>query len=220
MTVVQPAATVVLIRDGRAGLEALLLRRNSRLAFAGGSWVFPGGRIDDLDGGKESCEEVAARLAAVREAREETGLYVDPDSLLYFAHWTTPEPAPRRFATWFFVSDTFSTTQVEVDGSEIVDHLWVAPAQALEKHHERLIELLPPTFITLQELSGCEDVASAMQMYRRRDVQPITPRVGKTDEGVCMLYPGDAGYESCDALAAGKRHRFWMVETGWRYEVD
>jgi 8-oxo-dGTP pyrophosphatase MutT (NUDIX family) len=42
------AATVVLLRDGDDGLETLMLRKNSRLAF-GGMWVFPGGRIDDGD---------------------------------------------------------------------------------------------------------------------------------------------------------------------------
>ena len=35
-----PAATVVLIRDGRDGLEVLLARRSSQLAFHGGAWVF------------------------------------------------------------------------------------------------------------------------------------------------------------------------------------
>jgi len=39
------AATVVLLRDGDEGLETLMLRRNSKIAF-GGMWVFPGGRVD------------------------------------------------------------------------------------------------------------------------------------------------------------------------------
>lgn len=37
-----PAATVVLLREGRVAPEVLLLRRNSQLAFHGGAWVFPG----------------------------------------------------------------------------------------------------------------------------------------------------------------------------------
>jgi 8-oxo-dGTP pyrophosphatase MutT (NUDIX family) len=44
-----PAATVVLLRDGPEGPETLLLRRNSKLVFAGGHWVFPGGRLDAAD---------------------------------------------------------------------------------------------------------------------------------------------------------------------------
>ena len=68
-----PAATVVLVRDGDAGLETLMLHKNSKLAF-GGMWVFPGGRIDDEDReGAESAED-AARRAAVREAVEEADL--------------------------------------------------------------------------------------------------------------------------------------------------
>ncbi len=41
------AATAVLLRNSEQGLETLLLRRNAKLAFAGGAWVFPGGAIDE-----------------------------------------------------------------------------------------------------------------------------------------------------------------------------
>ena len=83
-----PAATVVCLRDGAAGLEVLLGRRSSKLAFHGGAWVFPGGRIDpeDYPGGVVSEDpdavHTAARTAAAREAMEEAGLVVDPDSLV------------------------------------------------------------------------------------------------------------------------------------------
>ena len=43
-----PAATVVVLRDAPSGVEVLMLRKSSRIAF-GGMWVFPGGRIDAAD---------------------------------------------------------------------------------------------------------------------------------------------------------------------------
>jgi 8-oxo-dGTP pyrophosphatase MutT (NUDIX family) len=43
------AATVVLLRDGPGGLEAYLQLRPPGMGFAGGLWVFPGGRVDDAD---------------------------------------------------------------------------------------------------------------------------------------------------------------------------
>jgi 8-oxo-dGTP pyrophosphatase MutT (NUDIX family) len=43
------AATVVLLRDGREGLEVYLQRRPVAMGFAGGLWVFPGGRVDEAD---------------------------------------------------------------------------------------------------------------------------------------------------------------------------
>ena len=100
-----PAATVILVRDSDAGLETLMLRRNSKVSF-GGMWVFPGGRIDDADrDGLDSADEIAvARRAAVREAEEEAGLAIDEHLLLPFSHWTPPPMTPRRFLTWFFIA--------------------------------------------------------------------------------------------------------------------
>src|SRR2546428_12558411 len=100
-----PAATVVLVRDAGEGLEALMLRRNSQLAF-GGMWVFPGGRVDpvDVDPARPDDEMAAARRAAVREALEEAGVVVDPGGPVPVSHWTPPPQAPRRFSTWFFLA--------------------------------------------------------------------------------------------------------------------
>ncbi len=76
-----PAATVVLVRDGAEGLEVLLAKRSSKLAFHGGAWVFPGGRIDPDDyAGEPEDVLAAARRGAAREAKEEAGVEVDSDS--------------------------------------------------------------------------------------------------------------------------------------------
>lgn len=45
----RPAATVVVLRDGSAGLEVYLQRRTRTMGYAAGLWVFPGGRIDPGD---------------------------------------------------------------------------------------------------------------------------------------------------------------------------
>lgn len=47
--VARPAATVLLCRDGPSGVEVYLQRRPRRMGFAGGLWVYPGGRVDDAD---------------------------------------------------------------------------------------------------------------------------------------------------------------------------
>ncbi|MFT4043073.1 MAG: NUDIX hydrolase [Gordonia sp. (in: high G+C Gram-positive bacteria)] len=43
------AASVVLVRDGAAGIEVFLQRRVTQMAFAGGMTVFPGGGVDARD---------------------------------------------------------------------------------------------------------------------------------------------------------------------------
>ncbi|HEU4363413.1 MAG TPA: NUDIX hydrolase [Mycobacterium sp.] len=46
----RPAATVMLVRDGRVGgLDVFLMRRHAGMEFAAGVMVFPGGGVDDRD---------------------------------------------------------------------------------------------------------------------------------------------------------------------------
>ena len=48
----------------------------------------------------------------------------------------------------------------------------------------------------------------------------IHPRVCRTPEGACMLYPGDAGYDDWEIERPGARHRLWALGEGWHYERD
>ena len=71
-----PAATVILVRERDGGApELLMVVRAVDMAFAGGAWVFPGGRIDDADRRIDDSDG-GARVAAVREALEETAIPV------------------------------------------------------------------------------------------------------------------------------------------------
>lgn len=94
------AATLILVRDGRDydgdGPEILMGRRSKKASFVPGSFVFPGGRLDDHDwhaapatpldapvekmgtrGGRRKA--IALGNAAIRETFEETGLLLARD---------------------------------------------------------------------------------------------------------------------------------------------
>ena len=208
-----PAATVVLVRDGAEGLETLMLRRNARGIF-GGMWVFPGGRVDPEDGE----DEAGARRAAARETVEEASLVVDPSELVPFAHWTPPPIAPKRFATWFFLAPAPSG-EVEVDGHEIHDHVWVSPADAMRRRDLGEIELAPPTFVTLHRLSLVADVASVMADAAAMPIEFFTTKVMRASTGDAVaVWHGDVAYEGDDLDAEGARHRLLMVREVWAYE--
>jgi 8-oxo-dGTP pyrophosphatase MutT (NUDIX family) len=219
MSAIFEAATVILVRDGAQGLETLMLRRNSKLDFAGGMWVFPGGRVDDADRiGLAADDDLgAARRAAVREALEETGLSVLEESLVPFSHWTPPEIAPKRFLTWFFLASA-PTGDVSIDLGEIHDQAWLCPADAMRRRNALEIELLPPTWVTLERLAGYRDVAAALVDCAGRSPERFATRVAVTAGGSMTLWQGDAGYETGDADLPGPRHRLWMLPSGWRYE--
>ncbi len=88
-----PAATVVILREGRPAPEVFMVRRHEDTAFMGGAHVFPGGRVDRsdretadarwCDGMAEAAarfaemppsDAVAYHVAAARELFEEAGV--------------------------------------------------------------------------------------------------------------------------------------------------
>ncbi|HEX8363998.1 MAG TPA: NUDIX hydrolase [Allosphingosinicella sp.] len=72
-----PAATLVLMRGGSPP-ELLMMERAATMAFAAGALVFPGGRIEpgdhDAAAALPHVPDAAARIAAIRETIEETGV--------------------------------------------------------------------------------------------------------------------------------------------------
>lgn len=79
------AATLVLVRDGPGGLETLMVVRHHEIDFARGAAVFPGGKVAAADRDERlrrhlrssvtlDGDDAALRIAAVREAFEESGL--------------------------------------------------------------------------------------------------------------------------------------------------
>ena len=161
----QPAATVVVLRDGPTGPETRMLKKNSKIAF-GGMWVFPGGKVDSED-------------------RTD-----DPDD------------------------------DVIIDEGEIVDMEWTTPAEAIARHHEGEIEIVPPTWVTLDTLRGHSDVDALLRFLRARPARHHATKVAGGDEHPVVMWEGDAGYESADARVEGPRHRLTMRPTGYVYEDD
>jgi len=210
---VYPAATVVLVRDGADGMEALLVQRSKDVKHMGGMWVFPGGKVDAADRPGAVDDYTAAVNAAIRETWEEVGLTVSPDQLVYLSHWTTPVGARRRFATWFFLTILEDGQEVQVDGSEIALHRWVRPETALRESGDREhpMRLMPPTFVSLADIADCDSCGHARERIGSREALVYAPRMVPVESGICFLYAGDAGYATEDPEAEGPRHRCNMV---------
>lgn len=151
---VRPAATVMLVRDGDAGLEVFMLQRTGSAAFARNAYVFPGGRVDGTDHGPEFepiCDEndatASARLglaegglawlvATIRECFEEAGVLLGgaPGSQTAI-DFDTPELQARFGAARHAVHSgelglvalcAAERLQLQTDRIHFVDH-WITP---------------------------------------------------------------------------------------------
>lgn len=211
-----PAATVVLVREN-AGIEVLMLQKNTNISF-GGMWVFPGGRVDAED--QETAEDdlAAAKRAAVRETREETGLELTEQDFIWFAHWTPPASTPKRYATWFFIARLDDDDHIEVDGEEILKHQWIQADVAHSDHAEGKIDLAPPTWITLYQISQYQNLDGLLAFLHKEPEKYYETRIVKDSNGERVaMWRGDVGYESQDADLEGPRHRLILRSDGFEF---
>jgi len=145
--------------------------------------------------------EINEGRAGLLELCRAEGLVLAADTVHYVSHWITPELAPKRFDTRFFVTAAPSGQVAHHDEGETIASLWVRPADALARFAAGEIELLPPTIANLEKLALHDSTGSVMTWARGvTDVPAILPIVLIEDGRVLVLRPGDDGYE--EALEA------------------
>jgi glyoxylase-like metal-dependent hydrolase (beta-lactamase superfamily II)/8-oxo-dGTP pyrophosphatase MutT (NUDIX family) len=269
------AATLVVVRDGAAGIEVLLSRRAQSGDQFSGAWVFPGGIVDAGDRtAHEHCvglDDAAASaqlglesggldyfVAAVRECFEESGLLwaVDAagalvqldhaggetlgawrgplhrgertlgafcsefglrlavDRLVYLSHWLTPFGRPKRFDTRFFIAALPPTQTAAFDGTEMVEQLWLAPAEALARSTE--MKLMTPTQKTLELVSRHPNVNDLLAWARSPRTVPLTmPRVAQGSQGLRPVLPDEHAWAELGRLdPAGHGHACYDIQPG------
>ena len=194
-----------------------MLRRNKALMFAGGLWVFPGGSLDPEDMEKAGGDvELATRIAAAREAEEESGLSPREEDMVLLSHWTTPVAEPKRFSTWIYAAPIAADREVQIDGSEIHDSQWMPVRDAVAAHEQGDLGMLPPTYITLCNLCSYNSVAAMVEVERHSAVPEVFPVFAADGEHMAAVFRGDAEYEGVDA-PAGARHRAVLKNDVWEY---
>ena len=232
------AATVMLLRDGGAGLEVYMVQRPGRGDFPD-LHVFPGGKVDEADYAPEVCFGLEADLASAqlgvaagglrywvavaRECFEECGvllvrkngaplvfdealvdkfhryreslladdvsfsdicrqedLHDDCQRLGYFSHWITPDLAPRRFDTRFFVAAMPQDQATLAHTFETADDEWVAPRAALENKGRGDWQMIDPTLRSLETLSKYDSVNEALVDIQQGDhLMPLTDALNR-----------------------------------------
>lgn len=126
---------------------------------------------------------------------EEEGLHLAADRVHYFSHWVTPEEAPKRFDTRFFVAAAPAGQALLHDEGETVASEWVRPSEALRRQAAGELEMMLPTMKNLQAIdrfaTSTELLAAAAAV---EEVPTVLPRVVADDRGFRILLPGDDGY--------------------------
>ena len=124
------------------------------------------------------------------------GLVLAADTVHYVSHWITPELAPKRYDTRFFVTAAPPGQIAHHDEGETIATIWVRPQEALDRFGAGEIELLPPTIDNLEKLAFHSSTERVMDWARQvTEVPTILPIVLIEDGQLLVLRPGDDGYE-------------------------
>jgi len=147
-------------------------------------------------------DERAAHFAAIREAlRDEKLAFNDmiaaenlklaAGSLVYFAHWITPEFSPIRFDTRFFLAPAPQYQEALHDNVETTAHLWITPQEALARSENGTFAMLPPTIINLMALTRFSTVQEALHASAGQEIPVVAPQVSFEDGKLRLHIPED-----------------------------
>lgn len=160
-------------------------------------------RVGDLDAPvfDAARRAIAAGDATLLSFAQRHALRLATDRVHYFSHWITQAGRPRRFDTRFFIAEAPPHQAPAHDGSELVEHVWIAPAQAVDRHRRGDFNLLFPTLKTLEALADFRNAAAAIQYARTpRQMPPMEPRRALGHDGSRLLVPGDHAYAEVGKL--------------------
>jgi 8-oxo-dGTP pyrophosphatase MutT (NUDIX family) len=210
----RPAATIVLLRDTPQGLEVFMVVRHHAIDFASGALVFPGGRVDENDfalaGNATLCpnpdglstEDMAFRLAAIRETFEECGvLFARPGHTVALIDGETLRSVERThrapLAEGRISFDSVLTAGDLLPATDLLTYFahWITPRQALADTTAGRFKLVFATQMNLMKLAGYRTAADAIAAARAATVVTVLPEVSQIDGTRRVLrIPLEAGY--------------------------
>lgn len=120
---------------------------------------------------------------------------IDLDDIHLFSRWITPEGAPRRFDTYFFLAKAPAGHVAAPDGAEITTAEWVRPIDLIRRARGGERSIMLPTLMNLVRLAESANSAQAIDAARSRSIFTVRPRIENRSDGTRMaVIPAEAGY--------------------------
>ena len=137
-----------------------------------------------IEGGSENFSDVISQ-------RE---ISLDLSDIEPISRWVTPMGGTRRYDTYFFVAQPFTSVTPQVDGKEAVEAFWIAPSEALKKWELGEMTMISPTLATLRQLESYENTDEVLTAL---DSKLFPENIRIVDESKALpLFPNDDNYEA------------------------
>ncbi|MGQ0697197.1 MAG: NUDIX hydrolase [Panacagrimonas sp.] len=137
----------------------------------------------------------------IAEMLDTENLILACEELVPFAHWITPTFMPKRFDTYFYLAVAPPEQIALHDGREMVDSVWLSPADALTQAEAGNRTIVPATLINIRKLGFSSNVGAALSAARAEPVVTVLPEVVERPGGKMLRIPAEAGYRITEFAA-------------------
>ncbi|MGH8970357.1 MAG: NUDIX hydrolase [Actinomycetes bacterium] len=151
---------------------------------------------DDWEADRLALLDRSLSLADLMARRR---LVVRTDLLRPWAHWVTPEFEPRRFDTRFFVAAVPTGQRTRDVGGEADRVAWLPVGEGVRGYDAGEVPMLPPTIVTLRELTAYDDVAAVLASTPA--INPLMPRPVLDGDDLRLVVDVDGGQVPADRAA-------------------
>ncbi len=140
---------------------------------------------------------------SLTELMDRRRLVLRSDLLRVWGHWITPQFEPRRFDTRFFVAAVPDGQRTRDVGGEADQVVWMAVREAVQRYRAGDLAMLPPTAVTLGELTAYDGVPAVLAAERH--VVPLMPRPVVVGDEVRLLLVGPGGVRPAEEAVSCPR---------------
>jgi 8-oxo-dGTP pyrophosphatase MutT (NUDIX family) len=153
------------------------------------------------DTGTPEWQAVARALEAhetsLTKVLTEHGLRLRADLLRPWSHWLTPQVEIRRFDTRFLLAALPPGQRTGPVAAEADDVAWVRPGKAIDELDAGERVMVPPTALTLLDLTDFDTVGAALEAAQGRRIERVIPQFAPTGDGKFrFVTPEDPEYRT------------------------
>ncbi|WP_224089866.1 hypothetical protein [Arthrobacter sp. StoSoilB13] len=116
----------------------------------------------------------------MRELAEECDIVLQPEDLVPWANWITPEGFPKRFDTFFFVTAIAPDVEPQHVTTEATSAQWMLVRRILSDEAAGRLKLLPPTLAILDEIAVTHTTEQVLS--RKRAIESVCLRLDEIEE--------------------------------------
>jgi 8-oxo-dGTP pyrophosphatase MutT (NUDIX family) len=139
-------------------------------------------------------DKLVKESVTLADMLEKEDLELATDLLLHYAHWITPDMAPKRFDTHFFIARAPEDQVALHDGEESVDSVWISPSMLLKEAGEGKWKIVFPTKMNTEKLAVFKSYSDIESYLAKNTPVTVQPEYVSSNEGKFLCIPKEADY--------------------------